>query len=236
MPRYLVRALVLVWLAGLLAACQPAGLALPPGLAGQAPALTVERAGAGEGGQYLRFGSYQARVIPAGPARAGQWAFLGIKNFSPSRVFAFRLETPAHGPWACRCALGSSTTLQDINLSERVVPTIAVPRGARTVLGCRLQPEGRGLAWRLSLSSGGNGWALSGLLSDGLRNSLYVQGKLGPDQETAAGYLFQQGERYLGAVQLTSPQEVWLPTGPLARPLAAASAALLVLRGLSLRP
>ena len=48
-----------------------------------------------------------------------------------------------------------------------------------------------------------------------------------------AALLFQHGLRSLGAVQLNDPRQVWLPKGPLAPPLAAPAAALLVLRELS---
>ncbi|MEW5911611.1 MAG: hypothetical protein AB1814_03585 [Thermodesulfobacteriota bacterium] len=233
MPRCALLAGLLL-AAALSLACQGGRLALPPELADRAQALSVEHSG--EGGRVIRFGPFQARSIAAGPARPGRWAFLGLANFTPSQVVAFRLEGPAGGPWSCRCALGRDTTLQKIGFSDRVVPTISVPHVARTVLGCVLAPEGRGRTWRLALSSTGDGWALGGPLSDGLNNSLYVQGIVSQYQETAAGYLFSQGGNYLGAVQLDAPQQVWLPAGPLAAPVAAASAALLVLRGVSRRP
>lgn len=215
-------------------ACQPARLALPPDLDPQARPMAVVRGGAEGWEQTLGFGPYQADPSPTGPARPGEWAFLGLRSFQPQRRFAFRLKAPDSGTWDCRCALGQVTSAQDLNLTDKWRQTVSVERSSRIILACIFNSLGWGATWRMSLATSTEGWALSGLLSDGMRTSLLVRGSQRlagpalPYRESAAGYVFQQDGRNLGAVQMVGQQAVWLPLGRLGAPLAAAAGALLL--------
>lgn len=245
--------LVLMATALTLASCQTSTTAVPPNLSPQAQALPVERRGVEGWEQIISFGSFELDTRPVDKSQAGDWAFLGIKSFQPTQEFAFSLQDNVGIGWAGRCALGAINTQPDINLPG-IVPISRVLEGsARLILGCVFQP-GLDKVWRMSLSSNGEGWRLGGLLSDGVQTSIQVRASqqlAGQSleskpplsrplqtyrqyQETAAGYSFEVDGKNLGGVRVAGAQMVWLPPGKLHRPLAAASAALLLLRDLKI--
>ncbi len=253
LSRYCLHLVMLLAACLALASCDSGAMAPPPGMSPQVKGYAVEKHGEEGWEQSFSFGSFVLEQRPAGRGKPGDWAFLGLKTFQPASVYTFNLREEVGSGWACRCALGAVNIQPQINIPG-LVPIDRVGEGsARLILGCEFQLSLR-TTWRMSLSSNGEGWELSGLLSDGAQTSIRVlasQELAGQStmskpplsrplqtwrqfQESAAGYAFELSGKNLGGVRVAGEQTVWLPPGKLRAPVACASAALLMLRDLKI--
>ena len=232
-------------------ACAPSGVSSrPAGVSPQAREMSVRSAG-GEGYEgAFEFGPYAVQPAPVAPAKAGQWTFMGLGPLTPVRKFAFSLSQEGEAYWQGQCMVGVVGQGQGLNLPSTTGVGLSLERGSRLALGCVFRPS-QGKTWRMSLSTGGEGWALSGLLSDGVKTSILVKGSaqmggraekvrpslsraLRPNIEyvrSSASYAFELQDESLGGVRVAGRQAVWLGKNTPADALAVAAAALLVYSG-----
>ncbi|MCF8117906.1 MAG: hypothetical protein K9K33_16005 [Desulfarculaceae bacterium] len=239
---HLCLALILMAALALLAACANAGnqtQTQPPASGLGAPLAVSQPSGEGYEGDIV-FGSYRVNAIQPEKVNQADWRFVGRRGLTMTQAFSFALSG-GDQDWHCVCALGGDKTGMPLNVGTLMGYGFALDPTHSKALACILRPAGKGRTWHMSLYAPPSKWKDQGLLadpkvqgglSDGASQTIRVRAKgvvavetVGAQMPSEYHFLGDNGE--VAQVRVAPPLQVWLDTGNLRDPLAAAVGALL---------
>lgn len=221
----------------LVAGCQTARMALPPGLEGQGEELVCVGRGGFSLAENFSFGPYAVSDVRRGWTRRFAWGLAGYERSRTRQSYEYRLTTPADTTWFGQAATGVRR--------EDLKGTVA---GGELTWGLtfdlnfvtRIGQEGRPAAWTLLLGQGSTDETPRGSLSDGqvvyaVEGTRRLAGTSIPLMEPS-GYVITRQGRPVAAVEVLNAGAVRF-AGDLApaekEPLAAAAAALLLYKDIA---
>ncbi|MCB2226476.1 MAG: hypothetical protein KQH53_07330 [Desulfarculaceae bacterium] len=241
MTRRLRFAMPLILLAALalFAACATAGKQ-PPAASGLGAPLAVSHPGEEGFEGDIVFGPYRVNAIQMEKVNQADWSFVGRPGQSMQQAFSFALSG-GEQDWHCLCALGGYSTGMPLNIGTFLGHGFSLDPTHSHSMACILRPVGGKKTWRMSLYAPPTKWKDQGMLkdptvegglSDGVALTIRVQAKGTVAVETVGGkmpteYHFLGDNGEVAQIQVVPPRQVWLPSGALRDPLAAAAGAIL---------
>ncbi len=239
MPRRLISLLGLMALLSL-AACASNHSAPPPASSGLGAPLAVSQPSEEGWEGDMVFGPYRVGAIQGEKPDQADWRFAGRRGLVMRQAMSF-VFSGEEQDWHCRCAAGDDNNTMPLNIGTLWGHGFALDPTKGAVLACVLQPAKSGKTWRMSIYAPPTKWKDSGLLadptldgalSDGVAQTILIKAKgvvavetVGAQQPKVYRFLSDNGE--LAQVRIQPPRMVFLPSGPLREPLAAAAGAIL---------
>lgn len=238
--RLLCPSLILGALLVLLAACAGSSNQPPPPTAGLGAPLAVSQAREEGFEGDIVFGPYRVGGILPERVKQADWRFVGRQGLVMHQAISFAF-TGGSRDWHCLCAIGDNNAGMPLNIGTLWGHGFSLDNTQSKTLACILRPVGGGKTWRMSLYAPPTKWkdqgmladpTAEGALSDGVATTIRIKAKgvvavetVGAKMPAMYHFLGENGE--LSQVKVTPPRRVWLSSGPLREPLAAAAGALL---------